>query len=377
MKLTAEAGDLAQALALADLVLAAADPSVRKNLMLSAVRITAADTMVSFTLNVLDFSITTKTTAEVIELGEVAVSQKALSALMTGCVPSSTINISTTDKAMMIAADRGRFRLPTVPIADMPVVLVIDPENTIEIETAALMRLLKVMHTASTEMVRYYLNGVFLHSVNGTLVAVGTDGRQLMCSAVPAETFSTDRSCIVPLSAVTVVEKILKRIKPEKVALKRSKRLLVVETPDISFTTKLIDAEFPAYEKIIPEASANTITCGSSDLIAALKRLAAVAADGKALIALQWQDGQGLELFLAKQPDDGHDVVAAEATGNGQVAAQLSLLAELLEEIDGDTVSLSTDSSGAPIVIRLVGDERLVALLMPCAHNFTIRETAA
>jgi DNA polymerase III subunit beta len=188
---------------------------------------------------------------------------------------------------------------------------------------------------------------------------------------------STDRSCIVPLKAATVIQKLLKKTKPEKVTLRRSKTLLMVQTPSLTFITKLIDAEFPAYEAVIPKASKNTVVCGSGDLVAALKRLEAVAADNSALIALRWKGGAKLEVFLAKQPDDGHDVVAAETAGNGQVAAKLSLLAELLEEIDGDTISLSTDSPSSPIVIRLVGDEQLLALLMPCAHNFAIHETAA
>jgi hypothetical protein len=47
MKISATAGDFAAALAVADSMLSSADPTVRKNQMLSAVRITAADTMVS------------------------------------------------------------------------------------------------------------------------------------------------------------------------------------------------------------------------------------------------------------------------------------------------------------------------------------------
>jgi DNA polymerase III subunit beta len=377
VKLSAKAGMLAEALALAELALAGLAPETAKRIMaLSAVHVRAADNGVSLTANVLDFAITLKTEAEVTEPGDTAVPLKALATLVAGYSKDTTITISA-DKVMTITSGNGRFRLPTIPIDDMPAQLELEQETSVELETADLLRLLTVTAAASTETTRFYLNGTFMHTIGGDLVAAATDGHQLLRVAIPASVFSTDRSCIIPLKAATIIQKLLKKTKPEKVALRRSKTLLMVQTPSVTFITRLIDAEFPAYEQVIPKASKNTVVCDSGELIAALKRLAAVAADDKALIALRWKGGGKLEVFLAKQPDDGHDVVVAETTGNGQVAAKLSLLAELLEEIDGDTISLSTDSAGAPIVITRVGDERLLALLMPCAHNFAIHETAA
>jgi DNA polymerase-3 subunit beta len=380
MKITAKAGDLASALALAELALAGLTPEMAKRIMaLSAVHVCAADSVASFTSNILDFSVTTKTEAEVLEPGEIAVSLKALSALVAGFAKDVTITASAADKVATIAGGKGgRFRLQTIPIDDMPARLELEQETSVELETADLLRLLTVTGAASTEATRYYLCGVYLHSVAGDLIAVATDGHQLMRMTTPERcVLSTDRTCIVPLKAATIIQKLLKKTKPEKITLRRSKALLMVQAPNVTFITRLIDAEFPAYEQVIPKASTNTVVCDSNELIAALKRLAAVAADDKALIALRWKGGGKLEVFLAKQPDDGHDVVAAETTGNGQVAAKLSLLDTLLEEIAGDTISLSTDSPSSPIVIRLVGDERLLALLMPCAHNFAIHETAA
>jgi DNA polymerase III subunit beta len=377
MKTSATAGDFAAALAVADLVLAGADPSARKNTMLSAVRITATGTMVSFTLNTLDRCIVVKATAEVIEPGEAAVALKALHALMTGCAPNTTVSISTTDKAMMVTADRGRFRLPTVPIADMPVVMVIEPENTIEIETPAFMRLLRVAAAASTETARFYLNGIFLHTVGAHLIACGTDGHRLLRVAIPAGVFSTGHTCIVPLPTASIVQKLIKKTEADKVTLKRAKVLLVIETPEITFTTKLIDAVYPDYSRVIPETAKNTIAVDSDDLVAALTRLAAVATkDGVPLVALQWQDGGNLELSLAREPGSGHDVVAAETTGNAQVAVPLAQLVYLLEQINADTLHLSADGT-SPIIIKPVGDDSLLGVQTICAWNFSLHQAAA
>jgi DNA polymerase III subunit beta len=380
MKMNAKAGVLADALTLAEFALSGLTPEMAKRIAaLSAVHVRAADGVASLTANVLDFTVTVKTTAEVVEPGEVAVSLKALSGLIAGYSKDTAITISATDKMATVIGGNGRFRLPTIPMDDMPAALEVDRDvGMIELEASDLLRLLTVAAVASKETTRYYLCGVFLHTVGGDLVAVGTDGRQLMRVSVAAGAFLTDRGAIVPLKAVIVIEKLLKKTKPEKVTLCSSKALLMMETPDITFVTKLVDAEYPDYRRIIPQASANTVTCDSGELVAALKRLAAVESKtvGGALVALWWQDGRGLDLSLARQPGDGIDVVAAETTGSAQVAMPLAQLSALLEEVAADTVTFSTDGT-APLLIKRVGDDRFLALQTLSAHNFAVHEAAA
>jgi DNA polymerase-3 subunit beta len=318
-----------------------------------------------------------KAAAEVIEPGEVAVPLKALAGLMTGCAPNTIVNIRAVSTTMTITAGNGRFRLPTVPIADMPMTPVIEPENEIEIEIAAFMRLLRVAAAASTETTRFYLNGIFLHTVEAHLIACGTDGHRLLRAAIPAGVFSTDHTCILPLPAAAVIEKLIKRTKPDAIKIKRAKAALVFETPDIVFTTKLIDATYPDYQSVIPETAKNTVTVDNNELVAALNRLAAVTTKTDVpLVALRWQDGSNLELSLARQPDDGVDIVEAKTAGTVQVAAPLAQLLYLLEQIDADTLQISTDGT-SPIVIKLVGDESLLAVQTICAFNFALHQTAA
>jgi DNA polymerase III subunit beta len=364
VKITAKAGDLAEALALAELALSGLTPeTAKKVLALSAVRIIAMDGVVSFTSNILDFAVTTKAQVEIIEPGEGAVSLKTLATLVTGFPKDAAIIISAAEKMVTVTGGNGRFRLQTIPIETMPAALeIVDQDGSIELEAADLLRLLAVTAAASTETTRYYLNGILLHTVGDEIAAVGTDGRQLMRAAVAADTFSTNRGLIVPLKAATIIQKILRKTKPEKIVLRRSKALLMAQAPDITLVTKLVAAEFPAYECIIPQASANTITCDGDDLVASLRRLAAIATKiDVALAALRWQGGQDLEVFLARQVDDACDVVAAEITGSAQITVPISQLITLLEQIDGDTISLSTDGTG-PLLIKRVGDDRFLAL---------------
>jgi DNA polymerase-3 subunit beta len=184
-------------------------------------------------------------------------------------------------------------------------------------------------------------------------------------------------ACSRPTTAASHRGQLVKRTKPDKITLKRSKALLVFEMPDIVFATKLIDATYPDYQRVIPETAKNAVTVDNNELIATLTRLAAVASKPDVpLVALYWQDGGKLELSLARQPGDAHDIVEAEAIGTVQVAAPLAQLLYLLEQIDADTWQISADGT-SPIVIKLVGDESLLAVQTICAFNFSLHQTAA
>ena len=57
--------------------------------------------------------------------------------------------------------------------------------------------------------------GIFLQNVGGNLVSVASDGKRLMRVTVAAETFSEDRTLVIPTSAVTTLRGLLTRAKPK------------------------------------------------------------------------------------------------------------------------------------------------------------------
>jgi hypothetical protein len=147
---------------------------------------------------------------------------------------------------------------------------------------------------------------------------------------------------------------------------------LAVETGDFLFASKLIDGTFPDYQRIIPAVSANNASVDRAELAVALRRLAAVESDVP-LVALQWTDGNEIVLFLPAAPDNGHDVVAAEARGSALLAAPITQLAQLIDRLNGERITLDIDDSG-PIRVSVVGDASTLALQTGSHWNFAKRQ---
>ena len=362
MKLTAKAGVLATALAVAT-------AGSRANKTTPAVvHLATAEGAISITCSDRDTTIWAEATAIVVEAGVAAVSADRLTALTSGFDAGTIVTVSTTESAVKIESGNSRSRLPLIPLSNLLAALAIDSEIAkIEIEGTACLSLLEPLSVAAAEQPRFYLNGVFWHSVDDRLVAVSTDGARLISTSVAAGTFSTTRDLILPARAAMVLHKLLLKTKPSKLELRRSRTLISFAGPTFSLTSRLIDASFPTYETLLPKTSPNLVICKRPELLAAVSRLAAVATIEPPLLALSWTQVGTLDLRLARQPLDGADTISAEVRGNVRVAVPLSQLAGILGEFHCDHVRLES-AEGQPLVIR--GAREKLALITRSYWNF-------
>jgi hypothetical protein len=149
--------------------------------------------------------------------------------------------------------------------------------------------------------------------------------------------------------------------------------LFELAAPEFSLVTRLIDAIYPAYERILPSAARGVAVCAQPELLAALQRLEAVADNeaGAPLVTLAWEQGSPLRLSLARQPEAGSDIVPA--IGQGEVvrmAFALPTLAAVIAEFAGE-LRLEIDHS---LVIKAGAK---LGVLTSCRWNFTTEVTAA
>jgi DNA polymerase-3 subunit beta len=358
MKLVAKAGALASAMALAAAVRRKGAP----------VCVITGDAAVSFTCSDPGIAIKAEAAAEILGPGQVAVSADRLSGLVAGFPAGTTITFSGATNALTITGGAAQYRLPIY--YDAPAALAIDSEiASIEMAGADLLTLLNVLPAAGTEQTRFFLTGIFLHNLGDRIVAAATDGTKLLCDSVMAGHFSTDqdRRLIVPAKAAGLLQKLIKATKAQHVTLRRAKALFAVTAPNFEFVTKLIDAAYPEYARVLPSTAPNLVTCVRADLTAALMRLAAVTDGEMPLAALSWVGGGQLHVFLPRQPADAADFLAAEAKGAARIALSLPQLSAMIANFDSNRIHLAADGDG-PLVLR--GEGEKLGVLMPCRWDF-------
>jgi DNA polymerase-3 subunit beta len=196
---------------------------------------------------------------------------------------------------------------------------------------------------------------VLWHSVDGKLVAIATNGVQLIRTEITAGMFSPGHDLIVPIEPATQLLKLAKRARFDRVMLRRDKRLLSVSAAGFSFITRLLDFTFPDYTRVLPTMSNRAAVADRVALADALARLVAVADDGdRAIVALEWAAGSNLmHIMLARQAADGHDSIEATIEGDGEATLVAGRIAEILREFPANA-RLRLEDAGAqwPLLIR-------------------------
>jgi DNA polymerase-3 subunit beta len=253
------------------------------------------------------------------------------------------LTITATDKLATISSGRSYFKLPTIPLNELPASFTLGEETgrvTLVCEAARdLFR--RPAFAVGTEKSRYDLAGVFLHEVPAGLAGVATDGVVLARVIVHRgdSSLSRDRSLIVPTSALKIIGRLLER-EVNEVTLRRSKTLVAIVGEKFEFVSRLVDSIYPTYEQTISEP-ASAVIVDRTALSEVLARFAAVA-DPQTLtprVTLSWGDS---ELHL-RAPDGSEDIIPAEVSGGPmQVTLSVGLLAEQITQLRGDRVMLGS-----------------------------------
>jgi DNA polymerase-3 subunit beta len=293
--------------------------------------------------------------------GETAVPAKQLAGLLKH-FGDAAITISATENSATIASGRSHFRLPVTPVANLPASFAIDAESgRIEIDAKILRALFRrTLYAASTEKTRFYLNGIFLHDIENGLAGVATDGIALARTIIiPVTTsLSRDRTLIIPLPAAKTILKLLHDACGTAM-LRRSERLLELAVLNTRFVTKLVDSNYPQYERLIAGKAKGTATVDRADLAETLARFAAVNDPNAPGVALNWSNK---ELRLSAR-DGSEDFLEAEVRGAGNAVVQTARLAEALDELRGDHVTLAAHADGSPLRVSDPDDGSFLALI--------------
>lgn len=315
----------------------------------------------------LERSVSDMAEADVSADGDVTVPALMLADIVRRLPETAEVKMELTDGRLTVAAGRAKFALPTLPAADFPD---ISPPGEFPCEftlpAADLMRMLDTTKFAmSTEETRFYLNGVYLHANEGSLIVVATDGHRLAKRAMPCPAGAADMpAVIIPRKTVHELAKLLTGTTGD-VTLSVSPSAVRVNVGDVVLTSKLIDGTFPDYWRVIPKGNDRIATLDVADLTAGVERMACVTSDRGGSVKLTLNG----KINLSARNTDGaeaEDEIAADYDGPEMaIGFSARYLAECAGQIGGKTMTLALSEPGSPALMTDPDDAGLQIVLMP------------
>lgn len=191
--------------------------------------------------------------------------------LLTDIVKKSgtEVTLEAKDGTLTVKSGRSNFKLPTLPVEDFPTLQTGTFDTEFDVDLSAIVS--PVAFALSNEETRYYLCGVYLHNVDGQLVAVATDGHRL--ARQEGKTAPEFEGIILPSKLVGMLPK-----GTVKFAVSANK--VRITTPGMVIISKLIDGTFPQYERVIPRNNDKMMSVNRDALLQAAERVSVVS-DGK------------------------------------------------------------------------------------------------
>lgn len=316
-----------------------------------SLRLTATDTQVAYIGDL---------EANVSASGDVTVEAGSLHQVVR-LLPEPTVRlVVTAGNRLEITSGRAHFRLPGSPANEFPPLPAFDEGGRAEVPESALLRMVSQTHFAvSSDDNRYGLNGVHVQTVDhedGPRVRlVGTDGHRLAASeaAFTGDIAFTDRK-LVSRKALAVIRRLLEPTSDEPVSLAFGEGSMRLSKPGNTFWFRLIDGEFPAYERVLPSGDArHRVRVRREELSAAMKRVGILVQER--VRAVRFAFGEADLVIEVHSVDRGEitETLPIELEG-GEIVAGFNAryLGEVLDVMDGEYVTLALGHALAPCIVQ-------------------------
>jgi len=274
------------------------------------------------------------------------------------------VEVDTTPDRSRISGGRSEFTLNSIPHDEFPAPPELEGERVTVSGAQFADGLRQVVGAASTDESRRVLTGVLLAAEAGGLRMVSTDSYRLAFREFPGTTVLAEGQRVnVPSRALQELARSLESDDEVEVVLADNQ--VSFRVGGFHLASWLIKEEFPDYDKLIPGEMPNELLIDRQVLQDAIRRVRLMARNNSPIHLSMTENGLSL---TAKNAEDGEANEEVDATYNGEslvVAFNPEYLMDGLEVAGSDEVVLQTRDPQKPAVLRPVGSDDFLYLLMP------------
>ncbi|MVB00074.1 hypothetical protein GN330_22770 [Nitratireductor sp. CAU 1489] len=300
--------------------------------------------------------------------GAAAIDCHSLAGLARHIPRDEVVEITDDSSLAVIKFNGSEYQLPSYAASDFPSDMEKVEGDRSAMDNAGFAAALKrVMFAASTEEMRYYLNGVATINLDGEPLVVATDGHRLAYLSIPFMPNGAE-GAILPYEAVAFLAK--RKHEPKASVYSPDERRARFEYDGLVFTTHCIKGTYPDVARVIPKLPVPYARLGRLDAIAALRRLSSLDQFGGNPVVLSGSDDR-LTMVRGVGDSCGREAIpcVTPQLGNFRVGFNGRYLIEVLSALRGDAVTFaaSPDDGGigsSPSVIT-ADDDPLRIVLMP------------
>lgn len=305
--------------------------------------------------------------ADVTQEGTVTIPARKLADIVRSFGEGVTVNVEVNGDRTIIRSGRSRFLLTSLPAADFPRSESSVADCAFQIDRVVLRGLIeRVAFAMAQQDVRFFLNGMLIEVDRRHLRTVATDGHRLaMVTETVAGVSAERRAVIVPRKGVQEMLRLLEG-EETKASVVIGKSYLSLTVGTYSLTTKLVDGQFPDYEKVIPKGLTRSLVADRSALRAALGRVAILSNEKYRGVRFKVEPEQLLVEAHNPEREEAEETLAIEYSGTSvEIGFNVGYIQDVLGVLGGPQVRFNfTDANGSALIEGADADDA-VYVVMP------------
>jgi DNA polymerase III subunit beta len=335
----------------------------RKNTIpiLANVLMEAKGDQVSFLATDLEVGLRSRCTATVSKSGALTLPAKKFYEIIKA-LPETDIRIAEDKGGVKVAADRFDSRMQTLPREDFPTLPESGGAPSATLPRAALKEMVaKTQFAITGEDTRYFLNGALFVLRPTSMSLVATDGHRLALVTVPrdgkASKDADEVKAILPKKTLGELARLLQE-GDDDIRYERGENHLFFDVGGRLLISRMIDGQFPAYERVIPKGNDKHIEFERDRLTNAVKRVALLSNERSRAVKIQIDKGKVDVTSSSPDLGEAKETLPVEYAGPAlQICFNAQYVLDFLSAVSTDVVALDLKDEVSQAVMTPVGAE--------------------
>jgi DNA polymerase-3 subunit beta len=299
--------------------------------------------------------------------GATTVSARKLFDICRALPEGSDIRLTLEKNTLVVRAGESSFRLNTLPAQDFPSLDESDCPVKFTIKQSQLKSLFSKTYFAMGQQdVRHYLNGAFLDIGQQAIKCVAADGHRLALTTIQNESIgNAEAKLILPRKSVLELIRLLNSDNDQDAAISTGDGRFQVVTNDYTFTTKLINAQYPDYYRLIPAGT--VVAVAERDAVKQALTRTSILSNEK-FRGVRFQLETDVLRITANNSDQEHAEEALPLTYQGskmEIGFNVAYLLDVVSSISSKFIMCAFTDPNNGVLIKPEDDEDSLYVVMP------------
>jgi DNA polymerase-3 subunit beta len=315
----------------------------------------------------LEVSLAISIGAQVQDQGEITVPARVITELISH-LPAGPVNLEVEKEVLKIKAADFTSTVSGMNAADFPTIpSKLENKKVLELPYEDfILALSQVSFSTSVDETRPILTGILFIFKKGALSLVSTDGFRLSQKKLQVKTEMSEERIILPKNALSEISRLTSEKENLFFSYQPKERQVSFGVDNSILSSRILEGEFPDFEKIIPKDSSVTIHLDREDFLRAIKLASVFAREAANLVKIQINKDNIEILAESSQSGGGKTKVEASVEGKGfEIAFNYKFLEDFLQAVTGDEIKIEMTSPSSPAVFTDPKDSTFLHLIMP------------